>query len=97
MQNPITRRNLLAGLAGGVLSHPLSSRVTIGPLKSQNILDSSELAKFRERLKGRLILPSDRDYDSARRVARFNPTSDKHPQMIVRCLAPEDVIKPFSC
>src|SRR5215472_4595418 len=58
----ITRRNLLAGLAGGLLSHPLSSRVTIGPLKSQNILDPSELAKFRERLKGRLILPSDRDY-----------------------------------
>ena len=96
MSKLITRRNLLAGLAGGVLSHPLSSRVTIGPLKSQNILDPSELAKFRERLKGRLILPSDRDYDSARRVASFNPTSDKHPQMIVRCLAPEDVIQAVS-
>jgi len=29
-------------------------------------------------------------------VASFNPTSDKHPQMIVRCLAPEDVIQAVS-
>ena len=93
MPKHITRRNVLAGLAGSVLSHSLPSRFASTLLKRQSNLDPSELARFRERLKGRLILPGDRDYDSVRRVASFNPTSDKHPQMIVRCTGEEDVVR----
>src|SRR5215471_10791732 len=93
MPKHITRRNVLAGLAGSVLSHSLPSRFASTLLKRQSNLDPSELARFREKLKGRLILPGDRDYDLARRVASFNPTSDKQPQMIVRCAGPEDVAR----
>ncbi|HYL77914.1 MAG TPA: FAD-binding oxidoreductase [Bryobacteraceae bacterium] len=40
-----------------------------------------------------MIVPGDGEYDSARRLASFNPTTDKHPQMIVRCATTEDVCR----
>jgi hypothetical protein len=96
MTAQITRRNLLAGIAGGIVLHTVPSRLALGLLKPQTTVNPSELAKFRQGLKGQLILPSDRGYDSARRVASFNPTTDKHPQMVVRCVEPNDVIRAVS-
>jgi hypothetical protein len=96
MTTEITRRSLLAGIAGGIVLNTLPFRLALGLLKPQTTVNPSDLAKFRRDLKGQLILPSDRDYDSARRVASFNPTTDKHPQMIVRCAEPDDVIRAVS-
>src|SRR5262249_46362476 len=96
MPSHVTRRNVVAGLAGSVLSLSLSTRSAFGLSGRQTGLQPSELSRFREGLKGGLILAGDRDYDSARRVASFNPTTDKHPEMIVRCAAPEDVIRAIS-
>ena len=50
-------------------------------------LDFSDLST---KLRGSLILPSDRDYDSARAV--YNVMIDKHPAAIARCLDVADVI-----
>lgn len=46
---------------------------------------------MRSSLKGRLILPSDHDYEQARRVGSFNPSTDRHPLMIAQCADPTDV------
>jgi FAD/FMN-containing dehydrogenase len=50
------------------------------------------LAKFSNSLKGHLVLPGDSAYAGARRIASMNPTTDRHPQMIVYCAEPEDVV-----
>ena len=56
-----------------------------GALRAQTV--------FRESIRGRVILPGDADYHSARRVFSFNPQTDKYPQIIVRCAEPEDAAK----
>jgi FAD/FMN-containing dehydrogenase len=61
--------------------------------KASTAIAGSELERLRASLKGQLLLPTDPDYDAARRVESFNPTTDRHPQMIVRCLEPQDVIR----
>src|SRR5215813_10725583 len=70
----------------------LSRRVlligSLGMLRAQTAL--------RESIAGSVILPNDAEYDSARRVFSFNPRTDRHPQMIVRCGAPEDAAKAVS-
>ncbi|HEV2687231.1 MAG TPA: FAD-binding oxidoreductase [Bryobacteraceae bacterium] len=71
----LSRRNLFCAGAGIV---SLRSR-----LRAQAAISSIE--KLRNSLKGSLIVPTDPAYDAARRLASFNPTTDKHPQLIVRC------------
>ena len=48
------------------------------------------VASFQQRLRGRLIQPSDSDYDSAR--ALYNGMIDKRPRLIARCVDVADVI-----
>jgi len=44
-----------------------------------------------KRIRGSVLIPTDSGYDSARRVFSWNPTTDKHPALIVRCTGPDDV------
>src|SRR2546425_9556530 len=48
------------------------------------------IATFERTLRGRLIRPTDADYDSAR--ALYNGMIDKRPRMIARCADVADVI-----
>jgi hypothetical protein len=48
------------------------------------------VAAFRQRLRGRLIQPTDTDYDAAR--ALYNGMIDKRPRFIARCVDVADVI-----
>ena len=48
------------------------------------------LAEFQQRLRGRLIQPTDPDYDAAR--ALYNGMIDKRPRLIARCVDVADVI-----
>ena len=57
----------------------------VGALRAQTV--------FRESITGKVILPGDADYHSARRVFSFNPQTDKHRHMIVSCAEPEDAAK----
>jgi FAD/FMN-containing dehydrogenase len=52
-------------------------------------VDPAATGKFRASLKGRLILPGDKEYESARRV--WNWRYDEHPAMIARCASAADV------
>jgi FAD/FMN-containing dehydrogenase len=54
------------------------------------MLSDSSIDRFKATLRGSLVLPSDPDYDEARRV--YNAMIDKHPRLIARCADVADVI-----
>lgn len=51
------------------------------------------IEKLRGRLKGRLILPSDSSYESARRVFYWNTQTERRPAVIVQCAHEEDALR----
>ena len=62
------------------------------------VIDKHELTRqaterLRSRLKGRLIVPSDPSYESARRVFYWNPGTERRPQIIVQCVCEEDALR----
>src|SRR5574339_80194 len=59
----------------------------------RNEIDPDALKKFRASLLGQLILPADQEYDRARRVEYWNPTTDKRPALIARCTQADDVAR----
>ena len=90
----VRRRGFLAAAAG------LGGSVALGALgclarRSVPAGDhlGAKLARFRGCLAGTLILPGDHDYEGARRLASFNPRSDKRPSFIVRCGNASDVAR----
>src|SRR5260370_11190752 len=58
---------------------------TIGPC-----FEEEAVKNFRASLRGELLLPQDRDFDTARRVV--NGAIDKTPALIVRCAGVADVM-----
>src|SRR5438128_1253666 len=98
----MTRRDFLAcgataGLAISVLSsceifsgHAKSAPAAVGEAAA---IDNRSVGQFRRSLAGHLILPADSSYDSARRTFSWNPKTEKHPAMIVRCAASSDVAR----
>src|SRR5467141_1673108 len=53
--------------------------------------DDNSTSDFKANLRGRLIQPSDKDYDEARNV--YNGMIHKKPRLIVRCADVADVIR----
>jgi len=49
--------------------------------------------KLRAKLKGRLILPTDSSYESARKVFYWNAGTERRPAVIVRCAHEEDALR----
>src|SRR5215212_3159278 len=54
------------------------------------VIGDATIADLAAELRGEIIRPGDHDYDSAR--ALWNGVHDRHPQLIVRCAGPADVI-----
>ena len=54
------------------------------------VIGDATVADLAGELRGEVIRPGDHDYDSAR--ALWNGMHDRHPQLIVRCAGPADVI-----
>src|SRR6266567_2452427 len=52
--------------------------------------DDNSISDFKANLRGRLIQPSDKDYDEARKV--YNAMIHKKPRLIVRCADVADII-----
>lgn len=53
-------------------------------------IDSSKIEKFAAQLRGKIVMPSDDNYDEARKV--FNAMIDKRPGMFAMCTDVADVI-----
>jgi hypothetical protein len=58
---------------------------------TDSMLDAAVIHRFATALKGRVILPDDRSYESARRV--WNWAIDLRPGLIVQCANSDDVIR----
>ena len=56
-------------------------------------IDPSAIQKLRASLRGRLVLPGDGTYDTARRVSWMNSATDRRPAMIAQCARPDDVAR----
>ena len=54
------------------------------------VLSRQAVEEFRSRLRGTLVLPTDKDYDVARRV--WNGMVNKRPAMIARCADANDAV-----
>ena len=70
------------------MQRPFSRRSLLlgaGTLRAQTPLQ--------EKLTGKVILPGDTDYESARRIFSFNPRTARRPQMILRCSAADDAVR----
>ena len=57
------------------------------------LASSSPFAELEAQLAGDLLLPSSPRYEELRRVASFNPITDKHPAAIARCASERDVVR----
>ncbi len=100
MTRHISRREFVkqSVLAGAALAVPALAGCSSRPTRRQaaaqvkNVaeIDPAAIRKFAGGLQGRVILPGDSDYESARHV--FNWAVDKHPGMIVRCASAADVV-----
>src|SRR5947209_5065325 len=88
-----TRRNFIkrAVAATGTLGFATGCRRL--QVTDRNDLSRDAIERLRAKLKGRLILPSDPAYESARRVFYWNATTERRPLVIVQCAGEEDALR----
>jgi len=60
-------------------------------MKTIKELDSTSIEIFQSKLRGKIVLPVDADYNETRKV--YNGMIDKHPGMFVMCVDVADVIE----
>src|SRR5678815_5300488 len=53
-------------------------------------LDAALIADFASKLRGKIILPADPEYDESRKI--WNAMIDRRPALIVRCMGTADVV-----
>jgi len=88
-----TRREVIKrAIVSGATLALLTSCRGFSPSATNNV-DRSAINRLRASLKGRLILPGDLPYETARRVTWWNPATDKYPSVIAQCAQPEDVAR----
>src|SRR5262245_57861195 len=91
--NLYTRRNFIKRTvaASGTLAFATGCR----PLQvtDRNELSGEVIDRLRAKLKGRLILPADSSYESARRVFYWNAGTERRPRVIVQCAREEDALR----
>ncbi len=63
----------------------------IKAMEAERMVGEKEIQDFKSKLRGKLILPGDMDYDRARKV--YNAMIDKRPALIVQCVNAADVIQ----
>ena len=88
-----TRRNFIkrAVAATGTLGFATGCRRL--QVTDRNDLSRDAIDRLRAKLKGRLILPTDPSYESARRVFYWNAATERRPCLIVQCGSEEDVLR----
>jgi hypothetical protein len=91
--NEHTRRNFIKRTvaASGTLGFAAGCRRL--QVTDTNDVSGGALDRLRARLKGRLILPADPSYESARRVFYWNPATERRPRVIIQCASEEDALR----
>jgi hypothetical protein len=62
-------------------------------VNDKNDLSRNAVDRLRAKLKGRLILPTDTSYESARRVFYWNAATERRPLVIVQCAGEDDALR----
>src|SRR5688572_24296692 len=90
-----TRRNFIkrTAAATGTLALAAGCRSPGGAITDGNDLSRGAIDRLRAKLKGRLIIPTDQGYESARRVFYWNPATERRPRAIVQCAHEEDALR----
>src|SRR5678816_4455565 len=85
-----TRRNFIRRVvaATGTLGFAAGCRRL--RVTDRNDLSRDATDRLRAKLKGRLILPTDPAYESARRVFYWNARTERRPLIIVQCADEDD-------
>src|SRR5438876_7162423 len=88
-----TRRNFIkrAIAATGTLGFATGCRRL--QVTDRNDLTRGAIERLRAKLKGRLIVPTDPSYESARRVFYWNAATERRPLVIVQCAREEDALR----
>jgi FAD/FMN-containing dehydrogenase len=88
-----TRRNFIkqAVAATGTFAFATGCRHLL--VTDRNDLSRRAIERLRTKLKGRLILPADPSYESARRVFYWNAATERRPLVIVQCAHEEDALR----
>lgn len=92
----VTRRSFLRAatvLGGSAVLAMVGCSEWFAGRSGNRVAVGSRLSRLRASLDGNLVLPGDDGYDQWRRVASFNPGSDKRPAIIVRCVTASDVAR----
>ncbi len=91
----MTRREFLRGAAIGAAASmvPLCRRLLASEARNEapSAAGAASISGLANRIRGRVILPTDPGYDSARRIFSWNPATDKRPALLVRCAGRDDV------
>src|SRR5215207_8055440 len=88
--NWYTRRNFIKRTVGASGTLGLATGCQRLQVTDTNDLSRDAVERFRAKLKGRLVLPADPAYESARRVFYWNPATERMPRVIVQCACEED-------
>src|SRR5207244_480183 len=88
-----TRRNFIKRTiaAAGTLGFAAGCRRL--QVTDRNDLSPGAIDGLRAKLKGRLIVPTDPSYESARRVFYWNAATERRPLVIVQCAREEDALR----
>ena len=78
-------------LSKAILATAAGMTVSAYPSSSFALPTKTSIQKLSASLEGPVVLAGDELYEQARRVASHNPTTDKHPAVIVGCTSVEDV------
>ena len=91
----LTRRELIGFAAVGSLAAmcPRAKAANAWAHSQSAALGRPNIASLRKRFNGEIICPADASYEAARTVASFNPTTDRHPQVIARCASEADIVQ----
>lgn len=56
-------------------------------------IENDALGKLRSKFGGLLIVPTDTEYEDARKVIEFNPETNRFPALVAQCKDEEDVLR----
>jgi len=88
-----TRRNFIKRAVAAAGTFGLAAGCRRFQVTDSNDLSRDAVDRLRAKLKGRLILPTDPAYESARRVFYWNAATERRPLVIVQCASEDDALR----
>ena len=87
-----TRRNFIKTVAA---TGALGLAAGCGRLRTTDTrdLNRGDVERLQAKLKGRLIVPADPSYETARRVFYWNAATERRPLVVVRCAHEDDALR----